>query len=180
MATRVHIVGASGSGTTSLGRALAHRFGCPHFDTDDYFWLPTDPPFEKIRERAEPQALLGADLARHDRWVLSGSPCGWGDLSIPLFDLVVFLAVPPDIRLARLRDRERARYGEDAIAPGGSRHDKYLAFIAWAAFYDEGETVERNRRMHERWLAALPCPVLRLDGTEPLTRNLDEVLRRLS
>jgi len=34
---RVHIVGASGSGTTTLGRALATQLGCPHVDTDDVF-----------------------------------------------------------------------------------------------------------------------------------------------
>ena len=57
---RVHVVGASGSGTTTLGRALAVRLGCPFFDTDDYIWLPSEPPFQHIRERGERQARLGA------------------------------------------------------------------------------------------------------------------------
>jgi hypothetical protein len=35
---RIHILGASGSGTTTLGHALAARLQCPHFDTDAYFW----------------------------------------------------------------------------------------------------------------------------------------------
>ena len=35
MANRIHILGASGSGTT-LGRALVEYIQCPHFDTDDY------------------------------------------------------------------------------------------------------------------------------------------------
>ena len=115
---RVHLVGASGSGTTTLGRALAARRGIPHFDTDDYFWLPSEPPFQHIRERGERQGRLGAALRAQPDWVLSGSLCGWGDIFIPLFGLVVFLWVPPDVRIARLRARERARYG-DAIAPGG-------------------------------------------------------------
>ena len=81
---------------------------------------------------------------------------------IPLFELVVFLWVPPDIRLARLRERERARYGAAAIAPGGARHAAYETFMAWAAGYDDGLDVpERCRRLHEQWLAALPCPVER-------------------
>jgi len=80
---RIHLVGASGAGTTTLGRALAARLGAVHFDTDDFFWLPTDPPFEKIRERAERQALLGVALAREPAWVLSGSLCGWGDIFHP-------------------------------------------------------------------------------------------------
>ena len=36
MIHRLHTLGASGSGTTTLGRALAERLQCPHFDTDDY------------------------------------------------------------------------------------------------------------------------------------------------
>src|SRR5678809_1323103 len=43
ISNRIHILGASGSGTT-LGRALAEHLQGSHFDTDDYSWLPTDPP----------------------------------------------------------------------------------------------------------------------------------------
>ncbi len=175
-ARRIHLVGASGSGTTTLGRALAQRLGVPHFDTDDYFWLPGDPPFEKIRDRDERQALLAGDLDRHDAWVLSGSLCGWGDLLIPRFELVVFCAVPAETRLARLRARERERYGADAIAPGGRLHAKCEAFLAWAASYEGGSPVERSRAMHEAWLAALPCPVVRLEDADDVATRLRRVL----
>ena len=60
------------------------------------------------------QALAGAP-----RWVLSGSLTGWGDPLIPTFDLVVFLYVTPETRLARLLERERRRFGAD-IEPGGA------------------------------------------------------------
>jgi adenylate kinase family enzyme len=98
MIHRIHILGASGSGTTTLGRALAERLQCPHFDTDDYFWLPTDPPYTQQRERTERQQLLMDDITAHDAWVVSGSLCGWGDVAISLFELVVFLSIPHDIR----------------------------------------------------------------------------------
>jgi adenylate kinase family enzyme len=178
-AKRIHLVGASGSGTTTLGRSLARHLGCPHFDTDHYFWFPTDPPFEKIRPVEARRAMLGPDLAR-DAWVLSGSLCGWGDVFIPRFDLVVFLSVPSDVRLARLRERERERYGEEAIAPGGRLRAKYEAFIAWAASYEEGSPVERSRRMHEEWLAKLPCPVLRLEDTDDIETRMKTIGRTLS
>jgi adenylate kinase family enzyme len=172
---RVHIVGASGSGTTTLGLALAGRLDCPHLDTDDFFWLPSDPPFQHIRERSARQALLGGELARHRGWVLSGSLCGWGDVFVPGFQLVVFLWVPPPVRLARLRARERTRYGA-AIEPGAPLHDRYERFIAWAASYDEGLDVpERCRRLHEEWLATIPCPVLRLEGTASVQEHLDRI-----
>ncbi len=36
MTVRLHIFGASGSGTTTLARALAKRCGWLHLDTDDF------------------------------------------------------------------------------------------------------------------------------------------------
>jgi adenylate kinase family enzyme len=164
MPDRVHILGASGSGTTTLAMALSTRFGYVHLDTDDYFWQPTVPRFQRPRERQERQALLGAALDAHSRWVLSGSLCGWGDIFIPRFDLVIFLWVPDEIRLARLEEREHRRYGRDALAPGGARHEAYRAFMDWAAAYEDGADDMRSRRRHETWLATLPCPCTRLEG----------------
>ena len=88
MIHRIHILGASGSGTTTLGRALAAPLQCPHFDTDDYFWVPTDPPYTPQRERTERAQLLMDDLTAQDAWVVSGSLCGWGDVAIPLLTLL--------------------------------------------------------------------------------------------
>jgi len=176
---RLHLVGASGAGTTTLGIALATRLGCPHFDTDDYYWLPTVPKFQTPREAAVRRALLGADLDHNAAWVLSGSLCGWGDVFIPLFDLVVFMALPREVRLARLRERERARYGAEAIAAGGALHAQHEAFMAWAASYDDGDTDIRSRALHEHWLATLPCPVLRLEEPRTVHENLIAVLARL-
>src|SRR5215467_15983451 len=135
MIHRIHILGASGSGTTTLGRALAARLQCAHFDTDDYFWVPTDPPYTHQRERTERQRLLMDDLTAQEQWVLSGSPCGWGDVAIPLFELVVFLTIPHDIRMVRLRQRVHARFGK-RILPGGDMYESSQAFLTRAASYE--------------------------------------------
>ena len=138
MIPRIHILGASGSGTTTLGQALAERLQCLHFDTDEYFWLPTDPPFVTKRAPIARQQRLMDDLTAHDSWILSGSLCGWGDIAIPLFALVVFLWLPTAIRLERLRQREHQRYGE-RIMPGGDMYTGSQAFLDWAVSYDDGD-----------------------------------------
>ena len=180
MIDRIHILGASGSGTTTLGRALSKRFGYVQLDTDDYFWEPTDPPFQCPRDRHERQTLLVAALHAYPRWVLSGSLCGWGDLFIPRFDLVIFLWVPAEVRLARLRERERHRFGTEALTPGGARHDAHIAFINWAAAYDEGGEDMLSRRRHEQWLTALPCSCLRLEGALTIEEQVARVARVLA
>jgi adenylate kinase family enzyme len=171
MIQRIHILGASGSGTTTLGRALAERLQCPHFDTDDYVWVPTDPPYTHQRERPERQQLLMGDLTAHDAWVVSGSLCGWGDVAIPLFELVVFLSIPSEVRMARLRRREHERFGE-RILPGGDMYESSQAFLVWAASYDEGGLDIRSRRRHAEWLGTLPCPILCFEGEYSIEEQL--------
>lgn len=66
----IHILGASGSGTTTLGRAIQQTFGHTHLDTDDYFWVPTDPPYIEKRIPHERQRLLKHDIVAHMGTVL--------------------------------------------------------------------------------------------------------------
>jgi adenylate kinase family enzyme len=171
MIPRIHILGASGSGTTTLGQALAEQLQCPHFDTDEYFWLPTDPPFVTKRVPIARQQRLMDDLTAHDSWILSGSLCGWGDIAIPLFALVVFLWLPTAIRLERLRQREHQRYGE-RIMPGGDMYAGSQAFLDWAASYDDGDVDTRSRRRHEQWLSTLPCPIICIEGEYAIAEQL--------
>jgi adenylate kinase family enzyme len=173
---RLHVVGASGSGTSTLAAALAAHLGLVHLDIDDFFWEPTNPPYERARERAARQQLLGAALERHPGWALSGSLCGWGDLFIPRFEVVVYLLVPTPVRMERLAARERQRYGADAVAPGGWRSEASREFLEWAARYDEGGLDLRSRARHDAWLADLPCPVVRLEGDRPVSRQVADVL----
>jgi hypothetical protein len=92
---------------------------------------------------------------------------------------VAFLYVPTDIRLHRLRDRETRRFGDDAVSPGGWRHQETEDFIEWAAHYDDGTREGRNLRRHQVWLNTLSCPVLRLDGALPVADLVDQVMRSL-
>jgi adenylate kinase family enzyme len=175
---RLHIFGASGSGTSTLGRALAESLGLFFVDTDDLYWQPTDPPFRKSRDRAARTALLSATLAGHSRWVISGSLCGWGDIVMHDFSLAIFIGTPTPLRIERLDKRERDRFGP-RIGPGGDMHAEHGDFIQWAAGYETGPMTERSRLMHETWIKKLVCPVLRVDGSEPVERLFRQVVAAL-
>lgn len=177
---RIHIFGASGSGTTSLAEALATKLDYPHFDADNYFWLKTDPPFQNIRELTERQALLNRELAQEDTWTLSGSLCGWGDFIIPWLDLAVFLWLPPSIRMQRLKQRELDRYGPEIEDPGNPRYPHYTQFLDWASAYDAGPVTIRSRVSHEKWIKTLPCPVLRIEQDIPIEQKVEIVVSQAS
>ena len=176
---RIHITGASGAGVTSLGRALADALAISHHDTDDYYWLPTTPPYREMREFADRLRLMREVFLDQPDWVLSGSFDVWGSPIVPFFDLVIFLYVPTAIRLNRLRARESRRFGADSVGPGGWMHQQAEEFIEWASHYDDGTREGRNLARHQAWLAALPCRVLRLDGTRPLPELVKEACRAI-
>lgn len=163
---RIGITGASGCGVTTLGAALAARLGAVHIDMDDHFWVATDPPYRVKREVPERLVRIRAEQARTRRWVISGTLDGWAEPVTGDCDLIVFLRVPTEVRLERLRRRERERFG-DALLPGGEMHENHREFLEWAACYDDGTLPGRNLPRHETWLAGLSKPVLRLDGTRP-------------
>lgn len=179
-ARRIHVIGGSGSGTTTLARALATALGTSAHDADDYFWLPTDPPYRHRRDATDRLRLAREMFEPRDSWVLSGSLDGWGDALIPRFELVVLLEVATPVRLSRLRDRESRRFGAVATAPGGWRHEETEDFIEWASHYDDGTREGRTRARHEAWVAALPCPVLRLDGVRPLDELVADCLAAIA
>ena len=175
----LHITGASGSGTSTLGAALSKSLGIAQFDTDDFYWLPLKPDYTHKRPVEERLLLLNEAFAEAGSWVLSGSIGHWGAPLVAHFDLVVFLSVPTDVRLARLRAREVQRYGDERIAPGGDRHAACRSFLDWAASYDSGPTEGRSRAMHESWLHELACPVLWLEGDRSVETQLADSLEAL-
>ena len=170
---RIHLMGASGSGVTTLGRALANRLALPHHDTDDYFWLPTAPPCQTTRPAADRLRLMREMFLPRLDWVLSGTVTGWGDELVQFFDVVVFVATPRELRMQRLRAREATHFGADAVAPGGWRGQEMEAFVEWASHYEAGDRDGRSLIRDEAWLARLPCPVVRVDGSRPVAELVD-------
>ena len=61
----IHIYGASGSGTTTLAKYIHNNMGYFFMDTDDYFWLPTNPPYTEKRKIQERIQLMNCYMERN-------------------------------------------------------------------------------------------------------------------
>jgi adenylate kinase family enzyme len=178
----IHVFGASGSGVTTLGRALADRLGLPYFDADDFFWQPSDPPFTLKRPREERNASIRAALDAQPRgWILGGSVVSWGEETFPPFDLAIFLWLPSGIRMARLAAREIQRYG-NFLTTDPYRRQLYDDFMAWAGDYDNPPAgfTGRSLAVHEQWIKGLACPVLQLRGDLSIDASLRLVMERVT
>ncbi|MFJ2682189.1 adenylate kinase [Pseudomonas sp. NPDC087342] len=175
---RIYITGASCAGVTTLGQNLASLLDIRHVDVDDFFWMPTNPPFTTKRPVSERVSLMQQKLG-DENWVLTGSAIGWGDALISHADLIVFVVTATPVRLERLAAREKQRFG-DRIAPGGDMHEIHVAFREWASQYDNPNFSGRNRAWHEAWLSGQTAPVLRIDGMNSAEKMAADVIHAVS
>ena len=58
-------------------------------------------------------------------------------------------------------------------------YETHMNFLKWAAGYDEGGLGTRSRAKHDAWERKLQCPILRVDGTDEIGRNVEKVRRAL-
>jgi adenylate kinase family enzyme len=176
---RITIMGASGTGKTTLATALAQRLTLQVFDTDFYYHYQTDPPFQKQRTSEERNSFLVQDLAKHESWIVSGNvPC-WEPTPNLDYTLVVFLYLTPQLRMERLKTRETKLYGA-RISAGGDMEQIHREFMDWTSGYDSGEMEGTlSLRHHEAFLKEAPCPVLRFDGGTPTAKQIDSILSHI-
>lgn len=175
----IHIYGASGSGTSTLGRKICDELGYKFMDTDDYFWMPTNPPYTTKREVSERLRLMKEDLENADNVVISGSLTDWGDVLIPFFTLVIRLVTDTDIRIERLKKREYEELG-NRIKPGGDMYEHHLEFLDWAASYDTAGIDSRSKAKHDEWQKLLQCEQIVLNGGDNLDENFERVRQALN
>ena len=179
---KIHLFGASASGVTTLGHALAKKLNIAYFDSDEYFWLPSEIPFALKRDPQERNQLIRTALTTREQWVFGGSSLSWGNDVFPEFDLIVFLWIPPEVRLKRLQEREVNRYGM-AIYDDPDRNIRYREFMEWAAQYDidpnESGFNGRSLKVHEDWIKSLNREVLEIRGDFSVEERLKQIMKYL-
>lgn len=176
---KIIIFGASGAGASTLAKTLARENGYEQLDADHYYWLKTERPYETKRDPAERNKLFLEDLHQHDKVVVAGSVFNWDPAIAGMFDLAVFLWLPPDIRMQRLILREKQRYGSLLESDPWLKKES-AAFIDWASRYDEPGFSGRSLTLHKKQIAQLKIPVLEISGDFPLAERLQRVQEKLA
>ncbi|MEH3113956.1 AAA family ATPase [Pedobacter terrae] len=175
---KIHILGASCAGTTTLGEALSARLNIPYFDTDRFFWEKSVVPYTIKRDPILRNQMLKDELSKTESYIIGGSLVSWGEEWKQMFDLAVFLYLPKEIRLERLVEREIERYGNN-IYDDPQRHELFLEFIDWASKYDDRSFTGRNIGIHESWLAGVNCPVIKIEGDVTVAERLGRILKAI-
>jgi adenylate kinase family enzyme len=99
MEHRIHIVGASGTGKTTLGLRLSELLGIPVFHLDEVARLGGGPG--RLRSDAERAAAI-ATILTQSAWITEGVHLGWTEKLLERSTLIVWLDDIP-ASLARRR-----------------------------------------------------------------------------
>ena len=113
----VLVTGGPGSGTSTLAEALAGGLAATWVEADDYYWQPSDPPFQYKYEASERAERLLQALGNTQRAVVAGSVMGWGDAIETAFDRIIFLYTDTATRMTRLRARTISLRSSEAGFP---------------------------------------------------------------
>lgn len=159
------LCGLNGSGKSTLGRALAEHIGWHFIDNEDLYFPKADPehPYASERTKTEIEALLLAEVRRDEHFVFAAVRGDYGEAVQTYYRAAVLIEAPREIRMARVKARSYARFGERML-PGGDLCESEQQFFDMVAARPENYT--------EQWLARRDIPVLRVDGTKPIGENV--------
>lgn len=163
---RIILCGGNGAGKSTLGRSLAERLGYVFLDVEDFYFPHRDPgePYQSARSSEEVSALLLEALQRSEACILAAVRGNYGAEVEKMFTRGIFLSVPKELRMERIRRRSFEKFGARML-PGGDLHQSEEAFFTMV----EG----RTEKDVENWLNSLHIPVLHADGTRPIQENVE-------
>lgn len=156
---RIHVVGTSGSGKTTVARALAEAIGSPHVELDVLHFR------ENWVERPDADMLADvAAVAAQPSWIVDGNygRVGVRDVLWPRADTIVWLDLPRSTVMRQMIARTAWRWWLQEPLWHGNRESARTLFTKQSIVWWAWSTHATNRANYERLLASPPCRVVRL------------------
>lgn len=172
MGTGIIICGLNGAGKTTLGKILAEKLGFYFLDSEELYFSRTDTntPYACPCTRQEAEKRLLLAIQAHKDFVFAAVRWNFDEVVHPFFQYAVWLEVPKDIRMQRVKSRSFMKFGSRML-PGGDLYQQEERFFDLVRTRDESAI--------ENWAQSLRCPVIRVDGTAPPAENAAFILRTL-
>lgn len=106
----------------------------------------------------------------HEKYILCGVTINWSDEILSTIQKVFWLKVNSDERVLRVKDREEKRWGERVLA-GGDMFEQQDLFRNLIGGFSEQKVLDS--------LVNVKCEVVELDGTLPISINLQIIKEKL-
>lgn len=172
MANSIIVCGMNGAGKSTLGRALAQKLGYRFIDIEDIYFPKTDPNYlySSPRTEKELEAKLMEEISGCKAFVLASVRGDYSKRLCESFDLAVYVDVPKDIRMERVKKRSYDKFGERAL-PGGDLYEQERRFFEMCA--------NRDEHIAKDWVKTLDCPVIRVDGLRTVEENIEIIINEI-
>lgn len=169
---RIIVCGGNGAGKSTLGRVLAQKLGWKFTDIEDYYFTGNNNEYDygAARTREEVAALLLEDMKAYTDFVLSAVKGNYGEAA-SMFDCAVFITVPKNVRMKRVRERSHKKFG-DRMLPGGDLYEKEERFFNMVENRSEDDITD--------WLNSLNIPVIKIDGTQAIEKSVADMQQELA
>lgn len=186
----IAIFGLNGGGKSTLTHALAKQTGYFEMDAEDYYFpeqrasriwaLENDSiidteylgklPFSNPRTKSEVQTAIMEDIESHPKFILASVTMNWSDEILSNIDIAFGVQAPLEERLRRIQTREEKRFGARVLV-GGDMYTQQAEFCKVVENRDPKSVKESAKK--------LSCPVIVIDGTLPVARNLEKMLEEV-
>ena len=172
MGIGIQICGLNGSGKSTLGKVLAERMGFHFIDNENLYFSKTNinEPYTDPKSRMEVERLLTEEVRKHPDFVFSAVKGDYGEDIIPMYNYVVVIEVPKEIRSQRVRNRSFQKFGSRMLM-GGDLHSQEEAFFQMVD--------SRQDDYIENWLQKVSCPIIRVNGTRPIEENVAYIIQAI-
>lgn len=187
----IAILGMNGAGKSTLAHALAETTGFCEMDIEDFYFpeqresrlhalehdtvIETahlgDLPFSQPRSKTEVAKMLSETIPQNNGFILAGVTLNFGPEILSRINLAVELRTPLSTRVQRIQNREERRFG-DRVLPGGDMYSQQEDFRKMV------ET--RDQTSASQSIAQFTCPIIHLDGTQPVERNVAAILAQIT
>ncbi len=163
------ICGLNGSGKSTLGKALAAKLHFYFIDIENLYFPKTGPDYIYASPRTckEVEKLLLDEMKTHKNFILASVKGDYGEDIYSLIQYAILLDVPKNIRLQRVKKRSFQKFGNRMLS-GGDLYEQEEKFFHFVESRDENTV--------EEWVKSLKCPVMRIDGTQPIDENIDFII----
>lgn len=165
---RIIVCGLNGSGKSTFGKILAEKINADFYDIENYYFQNSD--YSLQRSKKEVYDLLKNDFQKNDNWVFASVKGDYGSEIQNMFDIAVVVCAPKEIRMERIQNRSYIQFGERMQ----SNED---LFRQEQSFFE----MVRNRSDDyvESWLKNLNCPIIIINGTNPVLESIDIVINEI-
>jgi adenylate kinase family enzyme len=128
---RILIIGAPGTGKSTLARHMGPKLGLPVIHLDAEYWRPG-----WVEPTKDEWAVKVAMLAAREAWVMDGNYSGSWDLRLPRAEAVVWLDLPRRVYLARMFVRTFGNLGRVRPDLGQDCPERFdWKFVKWVWNY---------------------------------------------